>query len=164
LALRKSGTLRQWGFNFGTPVTDSDITAIALGTNFGVALKSNGRVVAWGSNEVNQTIIPSGAQTNVVAIAAGGRHALAFRTDGTVVAWGCTNSGESTLPNGLNNGSNIMAIAAGYAFSVALKNDGTAVAWGDNTYHQTETQTGLTPIKLIAAGKDFTLSSTFNGL
>jgi len=64
----------------------SNVSAVAAGPFHGLALRSNGTVIAWGSSGA-QTNVPAGL-TNVVAIAAGGDHALALKTNGTIVAWG----------------------------------------------------------------------------
>jgi alpha-tubulin suppressor-like RCC1 family protein len=84
-----------------------EATAVAAGENFGLALRSNGTVVAWGSDvsgqlgngksgSANNSSVPvevSGLG-EVVAIAAGGETALALRRDGTVRAWGRNKFGE----------------------------------------------------------------------
>jgi alpha-tubulin suppressor-like RCC1 family protein len=64
-----------------------------------MARKSNGTVVAWGSNSNGQIAVPSGL-TNVVAIAAGSLNSLALKSNGTVVAWGQNASGQATIPIG----------------------------------------------------------------
>lgn len=66
-----------------------------------MALRSDGTVVAWGSNlggmtgnvVSNQSTVPAGL-SNVVAIAAGGYHNLAVKSDGAVVAWGRNFEGQ----------------------------------------------------------------------
>ncbi len=118
LALKTDGTVWEWGFGvisqsevetieeckFGsmgltcsnTPVQVSDltdVTAIAKGPFYSLALKTDGTVWAWGDNEFGQlgngTTIYSPAPiqvsglTDVTAIAAGGEHSLALKTDGT---------------------------------------------------------------------------------
>jgi alpha-tubulin suppressor-like RCC1 family protein len=65
----------------------SNVVAISAGGHYSLALKSDGTVVAWGSDSANQCKIPEGL-SNVIAIAAGGNHNLALKSDGTVVAWG----------------------------------------------------------------------------
>jgi alpha-tubulin suppressor-like RCC1 family protein len=55
----------------------SNVVAIAAGNNHDLALKSDGTVVAWGSNYAGQTNTPPGL-TGVTAIAAGGSHSLAL--------------------------------------------------------------------------------------
>jgi alpha-tubulin suppressor-like RCC1 family protein len=161
LALRKDGTVVQWGqTNAALPPGLANVTAVASGTNFHLALLSNTTVVAWGSNGSGQTNVP-GDLSNVVAIAAGGLHALALKSTGAVVSWGDNWAGQTNVPPDLTNA---MAIAAGGAHSVALRNDGTVVAWGDNTSGQTNLPVEWGAVKLIAAGEDFTLTSQFSQL
>ena len=69
------------------PADLSDVTAIAAGFGYSLALKSDGTVVAWGSNARGQASVPAGL-SGVTAIAAGYYHSLALKSDGTVVAWG----------------------------------------------------------------------------
>jgi len=57
--------------------------AIAAGYGHSLALAAEGRVVAWGRNDVGQTDVPSGL-SNVVRIAAGGGHSLALLQQPTV--------------------------------------------------------------------------------
>ncbi len=163
LALLSNGSVTNWGTNFGTmPANLTNIVAIAAGTNFCLALRSNSTVVAWGSNG-SPTNVPAGL-TNVVAIAAGGGHALALKVNGTVVAWGINSSGQTNVPSSLTNSTaNAMGIGAGYAHSMALRNDGTLVEWGDNSLGQTNAP-NLTRVKLIAAGGNQNLASTFSTL
>src|SRR5437660_7891399 len=61
LALRKDGTLVQWGLtNAAIPNSAwGSSAAIACGTNFSLALLTNGTVVAWGTNTVG-TNVPTG--------------------------------------------------------------------------------------------------------
>ncbi len=156
LALLNNTTVVQWGQTNGpVPAGLTNVIAIASGTNFSLALLNNSTVVAWGANDYGQANVPSGL-TNVVAIAAGGSHALALRQNGSVVAWGSW----TNLPPNLTN---IMNIAAGENHSIAIKNDGTQLAWGDNTYGQTNMANGLSGVKLIAGGGDFSLASVFSG-
>jgi hypothetical protein len=46
-----------------------------------LALRTDGKVVAWGYNAYGQTTVPS-ALTNVIAIAGGGSHSLALVAEG----------------------------------------------------------------------------------
>jgi alpha-tubulin suppressor-like RCC1 family protein len=107
LALKRDGTVISCGpstppglTNF--PPTLSHIVAVAAGGQFGVALREDASVVAWGADTVGQTNMPANL-TNVVAIAAGYEHGLALRGDGTVAAWGHNLYGLTNVPAGLSN-------------------------------------------------------------
>ena len=91
----------------------SDVTAIAAGGEFSLALLSNGHVMAWGQGEegklgdgiINNSNVPVEVTglSEVTAISAGGKHALALQSDGRVKAWGSNKEGQ--LGNGgVNNG------------------------------------------------------------
>ncbi|MGJ5819532.1 InlB B-repeat-containing protein [Paludibaculum fermentans] len=108
----------------------NDAVAVALGGGFRVALKKDGTVVAWGTNQDGQCNVPAGL-TNVVAISAGSSYTLALKADGTVVAWG--NSQVVTgLPAGLTN---LVGIAAGTDNAIGIRADGTLTWWGNQYYY-----------------------------
>jgi alpha-tubulin suppressor-like RCC1 family protein len=104
-----------------------EVTAIAGGSRFGLALLKGGGIEAWGSNEDgllgDGMMIPPGPERcgefketpcstkataaasglkGVTAIAAGREHALALLRGGTVKAWGVNSSGQ--LGNGEEQG------------------------------------------------------------
>ncbi|MFA6544361.1 MAG: Ig-like domain-containing protein [Limisphaerales bacterium] len=152
-------TVIAWGYNSNdqtnVPAGLTNVTAMAGGVYYSLALKSDGTVVAWGASPV----VPAGL-TNVTAIAAGSYHSLALKSDGTVVAWGDNSNGQSNVPAGLTN---VTAIAAGYGHSLALKSDGTVVAWGDNSNGQSNVPAGLTNVTAIAAGNWHSLALKNDG-
>jgi alpha-tubulin suppressor-like RCC1 family protein len=145
------------GYKAGLPkssVTAADyrITgAVALGSNFTLALKADGTVSSWGLNwfqalgdsavangDVRTTPGPVADLTDVVAVAAGTNHGLALKDDGSVWAWGRNYVGElgdgtatqRATPVQVANLSGVVAISAGGDTSLALKNDGTVWIWG----------------------------------
>jgi YVTN family beta-propeller protein len=134
----------------------SGVVAVAGGQFHSLAVKSDGTVWAWGSNNYaqlgyavesnsdtpGQVIGPggSGFLTGVVAIAGGGAHSLALKSDGTVWAWGNNGNGQlgdgttttTGMPVQVSGLTGVVAIAGGGAHSLAVKSDGTVWAWGNN--------------------------------
>jgi alpha-tubulin suppressor-like RCC1 family protein len=93
------------GTGFLTGIVD-----VAAGNGFGVALKSDGTVYAWGSNNRGQL---------------GDRTQNSSNTPVQVRAPGGPLAGVLT---------GVKSIAAGVDFAVAVMQDGTVLAWGDNTF------------------------------
>jgi alpha-tubulin suppressor-like RCC1 family protein len=89
----------------------SNVTAIAAGYHFSLALLADGTVRAWGGNDFYQlgngshersaTPAPVLGLSGVRAISAAGMHDLALLADGRVMAWGNNDYGQ--LGNGLLN-------------------------------------------------------------
>jgi alpha-tubulin suppressor-like RCC1 family protein len=138
---------------------DDGAIAISASDSHTVAVKADGTVWAWGSNDRGQlgdgTTADryTGAQVSglidVVTVAAAEHFTLAVKADGTVWAWGANTKGQ--LGDGTNTDQNtpvqaigltgVVAIAAGcpYAFgspgyghAIALRDDGTVWTWGYN--------------------------------
>ncbi len=129
-----AGQLVAWGSDAYGQVSDvpagTDYVAMAAGDAFGLALTSDGAVVAWGHNNHGQCKVPAGAYT---AVGAGARFGLAIRADGSIAAWGDDGVGQiSNVPDG----GDFVAVDGGLTFAVALKGDGSIVAWGDDRWGQ----------------------------
>jgi len=74
--------------------TKHHISTIAAGWAHSMALKNDGTVRVWGSNNHGQRDgIPAGLN-NVVSIAAGWGHSMALKNDGTVIVWGSDSDGQ----------------------------------------------------------------------
>src|ERR1019366_8060640 len=121
-----AGTVVAWGGNdfsqSTVPAGLTNITAVAGGALYSLALKSTGAVVGWGDNTYGAASSPSNL-LNAVAIAAGNGFSLALQSNGTVVAWG----GQTTVPAGLTN---VVAVSAASSNKMALTSDGNVVSWG----------------------------------
>jgi len=76
-----AGTVVAWGNNANSqtsvPLTATNLSAVAAGSAFNLALLTNGTVTGWGNNAQGQTTIPAGL-TNVTAIAGGVNFSLAI--------------------------------------------------------------------------------------
>ncbi len=130
------------------------VTAMAAGASHSLAIGSDGKLYAWGSNNSGQlgnggrpggltpVLVSLPAGVTATAIAAADHHSLAIGSDGNLYAWGGNLSGE--LGNGSTTQSNVpalvhlpvgvtaTAIAAGAQYSLAIGSDGNLYAWGDN--------------------------------
>jgi hypothetical protein len=106
------------------------VIAISGGFRFAVVLKSDLSVVAFGSNDFNQTAVPEVARQPgaVKAIAAGKWHSLALLSNGTVIQWGRQGAPGVPPPE---VASGIVSIHANDACSFAISQDGTAYGWGE---------------------------------
>jgi len=165
----KAGTVVGWGSYMSSPsgaivpmVPPSDLTnvvAIAAGGTFGLALRDNGTVAAWGNGDYGKLAVPTDL-TNAVAIAAGSGHCVALRVDGTVAAWGWNYHGQSIVPTGL---SNVISIAAGQTYTLALKEDGTIIFWGADSAGQGQIPSDLTNVVAIAGGSQHCLALKSDG-
>ncbi len=146
------------GTHVPTNLNLTNVSAVACGWEFNVALSSNGAVTAWGYNDPLHgypTNLPGDLSSNVVAIAAGGDDGIALRANGTVETWGDDAYGVTNVPAGL---SNVVAVATGGQDALALKIDGTIAAWGDEyvtgEFSLTNIPVGMIGVKAIAAGLD----------
>lgn len=135
--------------------------ARSVGTYHALALKTDGTVVAWGSNGSNQTNVPAGL-SGVVAVAASERLSVALKADGTVVRWGTTFTGAVPFPAGLNNVAAI-ATSGGSIHALALKTDRTVVAWGGNDLGQATVPTDLNDVVALATARNFSLALKSDG-
>jgi alpha-tubulin suppressor-like RCC1 family protein len=155
------GKLRVWGGSSliqTVPVSATNgIIQVVAGAHHIVALRSDGKVVAWGENSYGQTNVPSGLliardNTNplrVVMLAAGMNHTLALRANGSVVAWGNDDYGQVTATS---SWANVAQITAGARHSMALLRDGAVIGGGDNSYGQLTQPLLRSVIKIAASG------------
>jgi trimeric autotransporter adhesin len=114
------------GARLRPPLNLTNAVSIAAGWNYGMAAKTDGEIVCWGSRSV-----PAGL-SNVVAVAAGDGFyapALALERSGTVAQW--STGALEAVPAGL---SNVVTVVAGEGHSLALRRDGTVVGWGSNRF------------------------------
>lgn len=101
---------------------------IDAGFEHSVALRSDGTVVAAGSNKHGQCDVSR--WTDIVAVSAGAYFTLGLKSDGTVVAAGSNEFGQCDV----STWKNVKSIAAGDYDSVAVCNDGTVLACGYHDY------------------------------
>jgi len=149
----------------------AEVTELAAGYEFGLALRSDGSVMSWGYNDsgelgngstdLDATPKPVAGVANAVAVAAGREHALVLLADGTLLTWGknevgqlglgsatgpetCTTVQCAKRPVAVPGVGDVVAIAAGNDASYALLASGTVLAWGAG--ENGEAGTGAAPV------------------
>ena len=135
---------------------------VAAGQKITLGLKTDGNVLAVGSNSSGQ--LEASSWENIEQVAAGGwlktlsvgekiSHAAGLRTDGNVLAVGSNSSGQLEV----YSWEDIDQIAAGGSHTVGLKSNGSVVAVGD------ERASSWKNIDQIAAGGSHTVGLKSDG-
>lgn len=171
LAIKDDGSLWSWGANFfgqlgngvngiGSTFNVTIPTQVGSSTNWeqisagsyhSLAIKNDGTLWGWGSNNSNSLGIGTGNQiiintptqigsdNNWQKISAGEYNNLAIKNDGTLWAWGSNAFGEVgngtvnvivSSPIQIGSETDWLSVHAGYNYSLAIKNDGTLWVWG----------------------------------
>ena len=182
LAMGTDGNLYSWGYNgtgalgretnqtpenrpgIVTPPTGVRFTQFSAGTDYSLALGSDGNLYSWGNNgtgelgiggaDSNQHNTPSKGSmpadgTKFTQISAGYYHSLAMGTDGNLYSWGDNSLDQlgRALTNALNDGTprkvnlpsgvpRFTQVIAGGDNSLGLGWDGNLYSWGDNSKGQ----------------------------
>ncbi|CAK9049098.1 E3 ISG15--protein ligase Herc6 [Durusdinium trenchii] len=106
---------------------------VAAGCFHTVLLRSDGDVVACGSNSDGQCDIPPLEEgISYTQVSAGGSHTVLLRSDGNAVACGSNSDGQCDIP-ALEKGISYTQVSAGCFHTVLLRSDGNAVACGSNS-------------------------------
>jgi len=168
------------------------VVSINDGYDFGLALKGDGTVLAWGSNAYGQLgdattttrLSPTAVSslTGVSGVSAGRWHSLAVKQNGSVWAWGMNYQGQvgdgtttsRITPVAVSGVTTATAVVATGRHSLALLADGTVQAWGYNYGGQlgdgtTTDRTSSVAVALlanviaIAGGLDFSVALKGDG-
>ena len=139
------------------PTGLSNITAVAIGSRFGLALLKNASISIWGDSQYGKTTVPESA-TNVVAIATGDETCVVVRQDGTVIGWG-----KNKIPDGLSNVTAVAMSTLQSGRNLALKRDGTVVEFRNYAPFSLHSVVGLTNVVRIAVGPAHNLALKSDG-
>ena len=134
---RPSGQAHEWGNDTqvrGRPQAFAqlaDAVLMAGNSNWSLALKADGRLVAWGNNVNGQLHVPAAAGDRFVHAAAGWQHGIGCRRNGTVEEWGNPYGNTETQWEARRPAiDNCVQVAAGDNHSAALLANGTVLTWG----------------------------------
>ena len=159
LAVRGLSDVIEWGTTYPMSPGATNDVGIVAGMYWSLALRADGRVVAWGEDLYGKTNVPPSA-TNVVRLHMGAANAVAQRADGTLVAWGDDTYGKTTVPPAATN---VVGMALNGGYCLALRADGRAVGWGLSDVGQTNVPASATNVLAIAAGQSHLLALRGNG-
>lgn len=172
-AVKTNGTLWCWGWDGGgqlgngvtstdqqSPVQESsnstDWSMVSVGVNYTCAVKTNGTLWCWGTDNYTLGDGPEWApqaspvqeatySTDWVSVSAGWYHTCALKNNGSLWCWGQETYGElgngdklhpiqpSPVPEA-TRAMNWGFVSAGYWFGCAIKTNRTLWCWGDDTY------------------------------
>jgi len=163
-ALLGDGTVTTRG-TFHSPVPQptalSNVAAISAAPTHVVALRTDGRVFAWGSNAYGETTVPADLR-DVVAIKAGEGWSMALKASGELVTWGGGPGRLSFAPAMIEDGERL---ELGWNYLAALKRDGSLEDWGNfgSTVDSRPKPSMLTPLADLAVGRDHAIALGENG-
>jgi alpha-tubulin suppressor-like RCC1 family protein len=118
------------------PAELGPVVAIAVGDRHALALKPDGTVVQWGSEDSRTLGVPAGVD-RIVAVAAGSSVSACLRDDGAVIAW----NSRQILPPHVGQRPAV-AISAAYSYVLARQQDGSISYMGTTP---TTTNSAYTP-------------------
>ena len=157
-ALRSDGTVIAWGYPDGQQlIVPSGLTGVAAvrgGGTQGLAIKTDGSVVGWGSNYV----APSAGFTCADAFPNG----VARKSDSSLVHWDLTtvNATSLNIPAGLTGAA---LFSDGARLAGVVNTSGQVTVWGDNTAGQGNVPAGLTGIAELSFGYDHVVARSTAG-
>jgi alpha-tubulin suppressor-like RCC1 family protein len=193
-AIKTDGTLWVWGngtngqlgirllvSNVANPVTTfaggTDWKQVSSGNNYTAAIKTDGTLWVWGSNNDGQlgNGITSGTRSIPVTTFAGGNDwkqvsasgtTAAIKTDGTLWVWGDNYGGRLGTNDSIDRSTPVTTFAGGNDWkqvsasgaTAAIKTDGTLWTWGYNYSGQLGDNTNnnkLTPVTTFAGGTNW---------
>jgi alpha-tubulin suppressor-like RCC1 family protein len=193
LAMQANGTVWTWGSNqygqLGDGTTNNKLLpaqvasvaglptrSLSAGLVHSLAVRPDGRLLAWGSNANGQlgdgtttdrrrpTLVGTGS--NWVQVAASRQaHSLALQADGTLWAWGYNVAGQlgdgtttdRLAPVPIGTARRWRQVWGGESYSLALAADGTLWAWGTNG----SGQLGSSPVPNVLLPAAVSLTTTW---
>jgi alpha-tubulin suppressor-like RCC1 family protein len=203
IALRTDGTIWAWGKgsygnlgNNGTTERSSPVSVvggftdwcqISAGSNFSLAVRTNGTAWSWGRNALGQLgnnntgtnqqspVSVVGGFTDWCQISAANSFSLAVRQNGTAWAWGYNGQGrlgdntvaQKNSPVSVVGGfTDWCQVSGGQTHSLAIRTNGSVWAWGSNSLGQlgtNNTTSRSSPVSVVGGFCDWAQISAGDG-
>ena len=160
VAVKRDGTVSEWGLGQATPISVSGLTAVQT-VSPNLALTNDGAVWGWGGYAPAirlPRVAPEQVNgvTGVKAVATGGPGVLAVTDQGSVWEWS-----ERSRPIEVGGLRDVVTIAMGSHYNIALRGDGTVWEWsGESAPLQVSDLAG---VATIAATEDIRLAVKGDG-
>lgn len=141
------------------PAEVSNIVGLSASGHHAIAVREDGRVLAWGTEGFGEASIPADF-TTAIGVAAGDTFSVVLRADGTVTNLGYldpTVAGKPALLSG------VLAISARNDHVLTLRTDRTVAAWGGNSAGQSLPPLDNTDFVAAVAGSFHNLALKANG-
>ena len=143
--------------------TDSNWSSVYTSSGSTFAIKTNGTLWSWGSDNFgklgkgssgNPNIISQVGTATWISISGGDIHTVGIQTNGTLWVWGSGADGKLGLssftnysvPTQVGSETNWSKVSAGTDHTIAIKTNGTLWAWGKNDVGQLGTGSMASPI------------------
>ena len=116
---------------------------IASGNSHTCAIRENGTMACWGSNNQDRASLtrsPQGvtADTRFLAVSAAA-YSCSIRADSTAACWGSASGSRAINPAsaaGVDANTKFLSVTSGFTHSCGIKADSTVVCWGSNGSNQ----------------------------
>jgi len=118
------------------------VSTIAAGDNLSFAIKTDGSLWAWDSNEYAKSgydkLTPYMVMENVASVSMSSSKTMAIGTDGVLWVWDnddlyqSLGANPADIPAPIRLMDDVCAVSVGDAHTMAIRNDGNLWAWGDN--------------------------------
>ena len=151
--------------------------SVDAGANHTLAIKNDGTLWSWGSNNFYKLgyETPSGTNpnpnmvgnaTNWQSVSAGEWHSAGIKSDGTLWVWGYNKYGQGgqgtsgtenaiiDVPTQIGSDNNWLSVSAGTNYTLAVKNDGTLWGTGNNEYGELGIGTSISAVFMTQIGTD----------
>ncbi len=158
-----NGSIIAWGANHHgqstIPTPNESFVAIDCGTEFSLALKSEGEVLAWGRNHFGQCNVPP-FDESFVMLSAGHLHSALISESSSISCFGYCSGSQCSPPE---PNINFVSVDCGLGHTLGLKSTGEVVVFGSNGYGELLIPAPNEDFISIATGTTHNLALRSNG-